>query len=103
MGCLIELKLYEVSLILKVSAFYLGKQKSFIPKKIFSSRCQYQNKKLCLLAQFSGKILVQCAKSECQGVKECTQELDYGKYRTDRDCNFTFEFLNLKLLQSHLL
>ena len=41
---------------------------------------------------------VQCAKSECQGVKECTQELDYGKYRTDRDCNFTFDFLNLKVL-----
>jgi hypothetical protein len=30
---------------LKVSAFYFGKQKSFIPKKIFLSRCQYQNKK----------------------------------------------------------
>ena len=43
---------------------------------------------------------VQCVKSECQGVKECTQELDYGKYRTDRDCNFTFDFLNLKVLQS---
>ena len=31
---------------LKVSAFYLEKQKSLIPKKnIFLSRCQYQNKK----------------------------------------------------------
>ena len=30
---------------LKVSAFYLEKQKSFIPRKYFSSRCQYQNKK----------------------------------------------------------
>ena len=31
---------------LKVSAFYLEKQKSFIPKKkYFLSRCQYQNKK----------------------------------------------------------
>ena len=29
---------------LKVSAFYLEKQKSFIPKKKLS-RCQYQNKK----------------------------------------------------------
>ena len=30
---------------LKVSACYLEKQKSFIPKKnIFLSRCQYQNK-----------------------------------------------------------
>ena len=28
-----------------VSAFYLEKQKSFIPKKKFLSRCQYQNKK----------------------------------------------------------
>ena len=31
--------------ILKVSAFYLEIQKSFIPKKKFLSRCQYQNKK----------------------------------------------------------
>jgi hypothetical protein len=31
-------------LILKVSAFYLEKQKSFIPKKKILSRCQYQNK-----------------------------------------------------------
>ena len=30
---------------LKVSAFYLEKQKSFIPKKNFLRRCQYQNKK----------------------------------------------------------
>ena len=30
---------------LKISAFYLEKQKSFIPKKKFWSRCQYQNKK----------------------------------------------------------
>jgi hypothetical protein len=31
---------------LKVSAFYLERQKSFIPKKkYFLSRCQYQNKK----------------------------------------------------------
>jgi hypothetical protein len=43
---------------LKVSAFYLEKQKSFIPKKIFFGRCQYQNKKLCLLTQFLEKILV---------------------------------------------
>ena len=30
---------------LKVSAFYLEKQKSFIPKNIYLSRCPYQNKK----------------------------------------------------------
>ena len=30
---------------LKVSAFYLEKQKGFIPKKNSLSRCQYQNKK----------------------------------------------------------
>ena len=42
MGCLIELKFCEI---LKVSAFYLEKQKCFIPKKIFLSNCQYQNKK----------------------------------------------------------
>ena len=30
---------------LKVSAFYLEKQKSFIPKKYFLGCCQYQNKK----------------------------------------------------------
>ena len=30
---------------LKVSTFYLEKQKSFIPKKYVLGRCQYQNKK----------------------------------------------------------
>ena len=30
---------------LKVSDFYLEKQKSFISKKIFLGRCSYQNKK----------------------------------------------------------
>ena len=30
---------------MKVSAFYLDKQKSFIPKEKKISRCQYQNKK----------------------------------------------------------
>jgi len=30
---------------LKVSDFYLEKQKSFISKKIFLGCCQYQNKK----------------------------------------------------------
>ena len=31
---------------LKISAFYLVKQKSFIPKKKYDlGRCQYQNKK----------------------------------------------------------
>ena len=38
--------------ILKVSAFYLEKQKSFIPKKKDLSCCQYQNKK----ALFTGSI-----------------------------------------------
>ena len=53
MGCLIELKFCEVSWnsffkpILKVSALYLEKQKSFIPKKKLS-HCQYQNKKALL-------------------------------------------------------
>ena len=42
---------------LKVSASYLEKQKSFIPKKIFLGRCQYQNKKLCLLTQILVKVL----------------------------------------------
>ena len=50
--CLNELKFCEVSQnsffkqMLKVSAFYLERQKSFIPKILFFlSRCQYQNKK----------------------------------------------------------
>ena len=46
---------------LKISAVYLEKQKSFIPKKIFSkpivNRFQYQNNQLCLLTQFSVKVL----------------------------------------------
>ena len=57
MGCLIDLKFCEVwqnsflEQILNVSAFYLKKQKSFIP--INKSSCQYQNKK----AMFTNPIL----------------------------------------------
>ena len=44
---------------LKVSAFYLEKQKSFIPKKnIFLAVVNIKTKKLCLLTQFSVKILL---------------------------------------------
>ena len=43
---------------LKVSLFYLEKQKSFIPKKIFFEPfVNTKTKKLCLLTQFSGKVL----------------------------------------------
>ena len=59
-GCLIELKFCEVSWkkisMLKISAFYLEKQKSLMPKKIWAKprvNCfQYQNNQLCLLTQF---------------------------------------------------
>jgi hypothetical protein len=44
---------------LKVSAFYLEKQKSFIPKKvIFQAVVNIKIKKLCLLTQFSVKVLM---------------------------------------------
>ena len=44
---------------LKVSASYLEKQKSFIPKKnIFLAVVNIKTKKLCLLTQFSGKVLL---------------------------------------------
>ena len=42
---------------LKVSAFYLKKQKSFIPKKKFLSRCQYQNKKALFTDSIFQKVL----------------------------------------------
>ena len=45
--------------ILKVSAFYLEKQKSFIPKKeFFHAVVNIKIKKLCFPNQFSVKILV---------------------------------------------
>ena len=50
-GCLIELKICEVSrnsFLNKCSKFQLSilkNKKSFIPKKYFLSRCQYQNRK----------------------------------------------------------
>ena len=44
--------------ILKVSPFYLEKQKSFIPKKKIKPVSLSKQKKLCLLTQFSGKVLV---------------------------------------------
>jgi hypothetical protein len=42
----------------KVSAFYLEKQKSFTPKKIFLSLCQYQNKKALFTDSIVLKVLV---------------------------------------------
>ena len=46
---------------LKISTFYLEKQKSFIPKKIWAKPrvnwLQYQNNQLCLLTQFSATVL----------------------------------------------
>ena len=43
---------------LKVSASYIEKQKSFIPKKNISlAVVNIKTKKLCLLTQFSGKVL----------------------------------------------
>ena len=45
---------------LKVSASYLKKQKSFNAKKnIFLAVVNIKTKKLCLLTQFSGKVLGQ--------------------------------------------
>ena len=41
----------------KVSAFYLEKQKSFITKKKFLSRCQYQNKKVLFTDSIFQKVL----------------------------------------------
>ena len=47
---------FNFKLNLKVSAFYLEKQKSFIPKKnIFLAVVNIKTKKLCLLTQFSGR------------------------------------------------
>ena len=55
---------------LKVSAFYLEKQKSFIPKKIvFWPFSISKQKKLCLLTQFSGWfwVLPNSAEDRIQG------------------------------------
>ena len=47
-------------LILKVSAFYLQKQKSFIPKKkYFLRRFQYQNKKALFTGAIFPEVLIQ--------------------------------------------
>ena len=48
---------------LKVSAFYLEKQKSFIPKKYFLAVVNIKTKKLCLLTQFSQRFWVYLPKS----------------------------------------
>ena len=48
---------------LKVSAFYLEKQKSFIPKKkYFFGRCQYQNKKALFTDSIFQKVLANATK-----------------------------------------
>ena len=52
-----ELKFFFKQL-LKFSAFYLEKQKSFIPKKnFFQAVVNIKTKKLCLPTQFYGKVL----------------------------------------------
>ena len=63
-GCLIEFNFYEVSQnpftnrSWKFQLSILKNKKRFIyKKKFFLGCCQYQNKKLCLLTQFSGKVL----------------------------------------------
>ena len=48
---------FNFELNLKVSAFYLEKQKSFVPKKIKLSRCQYQNKKAFFTVSIFPKVL----------------------------------------------
>ena len=49
---------FNFKLNLKVSAFYLEKQKSFIPKKkFFFGRCQYQNKKALFTDSIFWKVL----------------------------------------------
>ena len=85
---------------LKVSAFYLEKQKSFVPKKKFSNPYQYQNKTALFtaMAQFSGKVLSDpIPQSFNQAIKnnglyfEKTQE--YHQLMTSR---FQFKTLSLK-------
>jgi hypothetical protein len=49
---------FNFKLNLKVSAFYLGKQKSFIPKKKILSRCQFQNKKALFTVSIFPKVLI---------------------------------------------
>ena len=61
---------FNFKLNLKVSAFYLEKQKSFIPKKnIFLAVVNIKTKKLCLLTQFSGWfwVLPNSAEDRIQG------------------------------------
>ena len=52
---------FNFKLNLKVSAFYLEKQKSFIPEKnIFLAVVNIKTKKLCLLTQFSRRFWFTC-------------------------------------------
>ena len=52
---------------MKFWKFYLEKQKSFIPKNLFLSRCQYQNKK----ALFTDPIFSEGFGSRFKNNKEC--------------------------------
>ena len=57
---------FNFKLNLKVSAFYLEKQKSFIPKKqFFLAVVNIKTKKLCLLTQFSRRFWCQLFSSTC--------------------------------------
>ena len=49
---------FNFKLNLRVSAFYLENKKSFIPKKKFLGRCQYQNKSALFTDSIFQKVLV---------------------------------------------
>ena len=62
----------EIKKMLNISAVYLEKQKSFIPKKNSKprvNRFQYQNNQLCLLTQFSEMVLSQATATKQAAVQ----------------------------------
>ena len=91
---------------LKGAAFYLEKQKSFIPKKNFLSCCQYQNKKLCLLTQFSVKVLVQILVHSHFELVSSLLALDANELVSQPVTQMAIEMINIHLIsvwQFHLI
>ena len=86
--------------VLKVSAFYLEKQKSIIPEKNnFQAVVKIKTKKLCLPTQFSGRVLGICTEESLQITHQLASNLLHRVAWSLRECSDA-NFLFLVLLTS---
>ena len=97
---------FNFKLNLKVSAFYLEKQKSFIPKKKkFLAVVNIKTKKLCLLTQFSRRFWVQFDISAHPDLKERLRNFISTLSVNQKVCELCISksHMNFQTLKAHIL